>query len=269
MIIKKLKKWYRKTERNVIHWAWILNARFGPKLSTDLTEKATIIIPSYSLERMKNIEPLTRNLLKCAFVEKIILSNNNPQVTIDQYVKIEDPRVKIINQTVRHGCAYRWELTGLENAEFLIGIDDDLLLFPKQIGYLFKRLVEKPEVPHGLIGTFDSNYYLNREMEVDVIHEIYAISQTHLRRYLELYEEIITRGLASVESIEFWSDDLIISRTGTGRPNIHDAGYILRCKTAVKSGVALYQDEEFKPRRDEVRSALDTIGSGNAPDNWD
>jgi hypothetical protein len=240
VIIKKLKKWYRKAERHVIHLAWILNARFGPKLSTDLTEKATIIIPSYSLERIKNIEPLTRNLLKCAFVEKIILTNNNPQVTIDHYVKIEDPRVKIINQTVRHGCAYRWELTGLENAEFLIGIDDDLLLFPKQIGYLFKRLVEKPEVPHGLIGTFDSNYYLNREMEVD---------------------------LASVESIEFWSDDLIISRTGTGRPNIHDAGYILRCETAVKTGVALYQDEEFKPRRDEVRSALDTIGSSNPSDN--
>lgn len=135
-------------------------------------------------------------------------------------------------------------------------IDDDLLLFPGQISMLFRRLVEQPQIPHGLIGRFNSIYYLNREMEVDNLYEVYAATHIHARQYSQLVEKITACGYASRETIENWAQDIILSHTGHGRPRIHDAGYLLRCPTTTKKGVATYRKVEFQPRRKQVRSAL-------------
>jgi glycosyltransferase involved in cell wall biosynthesis len=259
VITKKIKKLIRKGLRQVHHWVWIANGRFGRNISINTPDKLTVIIPSYNIERVGNITPQVRSILKCDFVEKIIVSNHNPQILLEDWVNIDDGRLKLINQPTRRGCGYGWIVGSNTNSEFIIVIDDDLLIFPEQLTILFKQLVKQPEIPHGLAGSFHSRYFKNREMEVDNLYQIYAVTQTHIRKYLELVDKITRQGYASHESIEFWGDDIIISQTGKNKPKIHDAGYILWSPTAFQLGVATYLEEDFKPRRAEVRNALERV----------
>jgi len=259
MTIKRIKKSIRKGISQVHHWAWIANGRFGRNISINSPDKLTVIIPSYPPERVRNITPQVHSILKCDFVEKIIVSNHNPQLKLENWVKIDDKRLKLINQQTHRGCGYRWIVGINTKSEFIIALDDDLLIFPKQLAFLFRQLIDQPEIPHGLIGRFNSKYYLNHDMEVDNLYEIYAVTQTHLKKYLELVQKITTQGYASYESVEFWGDDIIISNTGEGKPRIHDAGHLLRCPTATQPGVATYLKDDFKPRRSEVKNALERV----------
>lgn len=249
----------RKIAKKIVYWIWVLNGYFGQNISIDLRQKTTVIIPSYSVERVQYIGPQVRSLLKCDFVEKIIISNHNPQTLIEDWVKIKDERLLLINQPVRRGCGHGWVVANRVNPEFLISIDDDVLIFPTQLAKLFKRLVEQPEIPHGLAGSFQSKYYQGKEMEVDNLYQIYAITGTHLKRYLELVEMITSYNYVSPESVEFWGDDIVISQTGMNRPMIHNVGLILRGSTANKQGVATYKEEEFAQRRMEVERALEKV----------
>jgi glycosyltransferase involved in cell wall biosynthesis len=259
VITKRIKKLIRKGLRQVHHWVWIANGHFGRNISINTPDKLTVIIPSYNIERVGNITPQVHSILKCDFVENIIVSNHNPQLILEDWVEINDERLKLINQQTHRGCGYGWIVGINTKSEFIIVIDDDLLIFPKQLAFLFMQLIEQPEIPHGLIGSFNSKYYLNHDMEVDNLYEIYAVTQIHLKKYLELVQKITTQGYTSHESIEFWGDDIIISNTGEGKPRIHDAGHLLRCPTATQPGVATYLKDDFQPKRAEVRNALERV----------
>ncbi|MCK4726132.1 MAG: hypothetical protein KAT29_10025, partial [Anaerolineales bacterium] len=121
------------------------------------------------------------------------------------------------------------------------------------------QLVEQPEVPHGYAGRLNSKYYQNKEMKVDNLFQIYAVTGPHLRKYLELVEAITSHNYSSYESIEFWADDILISQTGTKKNIIHDLGFLLRCPTANEPGVATYKNEEFQQRRMGVQTALEKL----------
>jgi glycosyltransferase involved in cell wall biosynthesis len=82
----------------VHHWAWIANGHFGRNISINTSDKLTVFIPSYNIERVRNITPQVQSILKCDFVEKIIVSNHNPQLILEDWVKINDEHLKLINQ---------------------------------------------------------------------------------------------------------------------------------------------------------------------------
>jgi hypothetical protein len=60
------------------HWAWIANGHFGRIITINTPDKLTVIIPSYNIERVRNITPQIHSILKCDFIEIIIVSNHNP-----------------------------------------------------------------------------------------------------------------------------------------------------------------------------------------------
>ena len=259
VITKRIKKFIRKGLRQAHHWAWIANGHFGRIISINTPDKFTVIIPSYNIERVCNITPQVNSILKCDFVEIIIVSNHNPKLILEDWVKFDDEHLKLINQQIHRGCGYGWIVGINTKSEFIVVIDDDLLIVPNQLAFLFMQLIEQREIPHGLIGSYNTKYYLNHGMEVDNLYEIYAVTQTHLKKYLELVQKITARGYASHESIEFWGDDIIISNTGEGKPWIHDAGPLLRCPTATQPGVATYLKADFQPKRAKVRKALESV----------
>ncbi|MFC1485932.1 glycosyltransferase family A protein [Candidatus Latescibacterota bacterium] len=238
-----------------------MDVHIGHNISLSMSEKATVVISSYSERRMRNIQPLVRSVLKCDFVEKVIVSNHNPQSQIEDFVKVDDSRVMLVNQPVRRSPGYRWIIASKEPAYYFIIIDDDVLISPKQLAVLFQRLVEQPEVPHGLAGCCpDGTYVTRQEREVAGLYNIYAVTRAHVQTYLEYTAEITTHGYASQESIEYWGDDIIISRTGRSRPRIHEAGFVLFCKTHDMSGVALWKEKQFEQRRRELRRILEKPG---------
>jgi hypothetical protein len=98
VITKKINKLIKKGAKKGYHWTWIVNGHFGRNISIDIPEKTTVIIPSYSVERVRYLEPQVRSILKCDFIEKIIISNHNPQILPEGWVKINDGRLKLINQ---------------------------------------------------------------------------------------------------------------------------------------------------------------------------
>jgi hypothetical protein len=243
--------------RKAFYWKWFIEGYTGRSVSLNMSQKATVIIPSYHIKRARNVEPLIRTILRCDFVEKIIVSNNNPQIRIEDWVKINDVRVVLINQVTRRGCGYGYVVASKENAEYSIIIDDDLLIYPEQLAILFQRLIDHPEVPHGVAGRDYRGQYIHRqETDVEVLFLIYAVTKAHVQKYFEFVTEITANKYASYESIEFWGDDIIISHVGTQKPIIHDVGFILQCQTYNARGVAIHLEEEFERQRMDVRNAL-------------
>lgn len=161
-----------------------------------------------------------------------------------------------MNQPIRRGCGYQWIVAAGRAPAFVISIDDDVRLLPTQLALLFERLVAEPQIPHGLMGIEQSQFFQNRDMEVDQLNQVYAITAAQLRVYAALVDALTARQLVAADTIEFWGDDILISHSGIGRPKIHAAGTILRCATANDPRIATHKQAQFRERREEVHKAL-------------
>jgi len=238
------------------HLLWDLKVRLSRPVAVALRQKATVVIPTYSTERARGVALTVRAVLRCLFVETLIVSNHNPDIRIENYIRSHDPRLLLLNQPTRRGCGYQWDVVASRAPDFVISVDDDVCLLPSQLALLFERLVAEPLRPHGLMGFRGSQYFQNRDMEVDELNQVYAITAAQLRTYVAMHAALTARGLVTADTIDFWGDDILISRTGIRRPKIHAAGAVLRCATANDSRVAIHKQAEFRERRAEVWNAL-------------
>ncbi len=259
---------------------WVWRIHYGWDITMDVDASATVILSSFNEQRIQNIEPIVRGFLKCRFIEKVIVTNNNPEINIYDWVQLDDSRIQLINQPFRRRAGFRWFLAKEETAQYFLAVDDDLFIFPGQLRKLFGSLIQQPEVPHGLAGSIykssekvspgdlHHSYYRRKEMEVDVLHEVYAVTMDHVKTYFKYFEMLKEQhGLSS--DIFYSSDDLVmlaygddilISHGGGARPRIHDCGNMLGCPTALAEGVALWQGEGFTERRLKI---LDSV-----KENW-
>jgi glycosyltransferase involved in cell wall biosynthesis len=199
---------------------------------------------------MKHVNHQIRNILKCDFVETVVISNHNPDVAMDDLVRVRDKRVIIRNQPVRRGCGYRWNVALEYQPDYLIVVDDDILLFPSQLAALFDRLVSEPAIPHGFAGMvrhFDGRieYREMEDLQLDYLCEIYALTGEHVKRYMALRNQILAGdpGLANI--LENSADFMLVSRSGSGSPKIHKSSRMFRCPTYDQAGVAVHKDPEF------------------------
>ncbi|GIK40319.1 MAG: hypothetical protein BroJett011_41520 [Chloroflexota bacterium] len=212
---------------------------------------------------MEHIEPQVRNILKCNFVDKLIISNHNPDVHIDDRIKIKDKRLVFINQNVKRGCGYRWLIADELDPEYLIVVDDDILLFPSQLAKLFKHLVNEPEIPHGISGFLhlensELEFHEKENRTVDFLCETYAVTRNHLNRYMEL-KKLVAKNDALNQMIDSAADFMIISQTGSRNPKIHHVGRLFKASTFKQAGVAVHKEENFGESLGEVGRALDDV----------
>ena len=247
---------------------WVLNGYIGRAVSLDIPQKATILITYYHPARMDHIEPQIRNILKCHFVDKLVISNHNPEVNIEDKVKIKDRRLHFINQTIRRGCGYRWLLANELNAEYLIVVDDDILFFPKQLAGLFRQLVAEPEWPHGITGMLHVDgqkieYHEKENMTVDYLCEAYAVTGEHVKRYMELRQQVAGDETLT-EMIDSAADFMIISQTGSHNPKIHNVGRLFKSATFKQVGVAVHKNDGFDHIVAVVGKALTDLENANA-----
>ena len=244
--------------RELLYWKWRIESYLSPNIELGVKEKVTIILASYYEKRARNLEPLVRILLKCNFVEKIILSNQNPELPIERWVKSKNNRFVIINQPVKCECGFRWTVASKEDADYFIIIDDDILIKPKQLSVLFLKLIDQPEIPHGLAGFLKDDHKIYQESDIDTLCNIYAVSKDHVRLYLKFSSELAKDGSITNEMIGI-SDDIIISKTGNAKAKIHDAGFLLECKSFYANDVALHKSPDFFKNRPIVTEALKKI----------
>jgi len=253
----------RKYLRDLKYFLWTLNGFVGLKYGSHFRQKATVLITYYNPVRMKHINHQIRNILRCEFVGQIIVSNHNPNVKIESFIDVQDKRLTVLNQDVHRGCGYRWLVADKYSPEYLIVIDDDILIFPWQLKKLFSSLVASPDIPHGFAGMIHhKNDFLEyREKEnktVDYICEIYAITGEQLKRYYVLRDQMLNNPPLT-DVVDFAADFVLISHTGHHKPKIHDGGRLFRCPTYNKKGIAVHQESEFDKRILDVAHALNKL----------
>lgn len=259
MVLKIIKS----LAKQLIYRFWIVYGYVGWKLRLKESQKLTVLITYFNPVRLSHINHQIRNLLKCDFIRQVIISNHNPQIRIEEFVKISDPRLVLLNQGVRHGCGHRWLVAAQFSPPYLIVMDDDILLFPWQVQKLFSALLTESDVPHGFAGMIQRpdgslDYHQKADQSVDYLCEIYAITGQMLDQYIHLKDQLATSPEIA-RSIESTADFVIVSQTGAMKPRIHYAGHLLRCPTFNQAGVAVHKEQEFLKDVHSVAHALDDV----------
>jgi len=239
----------KKVFREIKYCLWELNGFIGLRSRTSMSQKVTVLFTYYNPARMQHINHQLRNIFKCDFVKQVIISNHNPEIDIASLIKVREERITVVNQKIRRGCGYRWLVANEFSPEYLIVVDDDVLLFPWQLKQLFEALIKEPQIPHGLAGMIRHSdgfleYRQEEERSLDYICEIYALTGIQLNRYMELRDELI-KDEALMDMVEFAADFMIVSHSGNGIPKIHDAGRLFRCSTYNETGVAVHKNNDF------------------------
>jgi len=200
--------------------------------------------------RPQNIWFLVQGALRNRFVTRVIVSNSNPRVKIRDWVRSADPRLTLIDETIPTQPGHRLVLARETGAEYVLSIDDDIFLTPKQWTKFFEFLLSDEKCPHGIIGhlyrpgTKSSNgspfhHVVARDTKVDVLIGAYAFTSEHLERVFDLAADIGVLDLSRVRN----GEDILLSFSGTGRPCIHSLKPALFCASQGLPGVALWKTE--------------------------
>lgn|GEM_PF-781088 len=251
-----LRAWTYFTE--AARYLWTL--RRDPPPVYDGEERLTVVLMSY--ERIANMAPLVAACLQCPFVERVVLSNNNPAYRIARWVRSKDPRLTLIDQPEATRPGIRFDLAREFPADFYLTVDDDLFLSPVQIRDLFVALVDQPTVPHGIFGQCYigreatlpqlfgwQNNFQREDTSVDVLNRVYALHRQHIERYFAFLEALDIQNSREIGN----GEDVIVSQTGDGAPRIHDLGPWFDCILADDPHIALHHVvPDFMRAREEL-----------------
>lgn len=211
--------------------------------------KACAILLSY--KRPQNMNIMLREIMAVPEISKVILSNNNPEVDIYQWVdeSLQD-RVEIISQPVHTLYTKRFEIAMEEKFSYFFCPDDDVFLSSSQISYLLNQLKKSPQVPHGFYGQVKT--FMGGEVglasgicgidcEVDVLNRGYFFTNKHL---FNLKKLLIKYGFDNINQAKFM-EDVLMSFCGDSRPLCHDIGNIKDCPTSHNEEIATFKQDGF------------------------
>jgi hypothetical protein len=225
----------------------------GPVLESnaDLPNAAAVLL---SYKRPKNLPWIAKSLLKNNFISRVIVSNNNPDMKMEDWFDFNDERLELMNQKVRRLPGYRFEIARHLKEEYIICIDDDLYLRPAQIIKLYSELLNNPAVPHGVWGQrfYNDGGELtwkdgirNLDGEIDVMNRAYFLTRKHIDNFIKIINML---GFDSIEDLQF-VDDMVLSFSGSGRPICHDVGPLLNCLSKDAEDIAVWKEHNFFPDR--------------------
>jgi hypothetical protein len=248
---------------------WQYDAFFGPRQTAEGPQRLTVILLSY--KRVRNMQPLVRSLLRSDFIEKIIVSNNNPEYRIRDWIRLRDERIHLIDQPVRRAAGIRFELAKNEPGEYFVSIDDNTFLYPAQLKQLFRELVARPGSPHGFQGELYVGSeklaeledpkrpgFLDRhgfkvnvrycEQQVDILNRTYAFTREHVKEMYRLGNRL-GMDMGSVAN----GEDIILSASGQDRPYVHALGEVGECLSGIQMGVSTWRSrKDFFKEREEL-----------------
>ena len=239
-------RWWRaRRDYWVGYRSWRRAIRETPRLSLPGPEKLTVLLLSY--KRVRNMEPIAEAALRCDFVEKVVVSNNNPDVRIGDWIRLKDERLVLIDQPRRTPPGVRFRLARQEPGFYFLSIDDDVLLAPDQIRTLFAAMVARPGAPHGILGEnyagdakpgfppYWSVNLLGREMQVDNLNTVYGFTRAHLAEMERL------AGRLGIDLDEMGNgEDVLLSASGDERAWVHDVGPVALCLSSHRRGIATW-----------------------------
>lgn len=257
-VLRRLRgRWRSRAEFMRLKW----RVRLGRNQHAPDFPPLAVIIQNFA--RPGNIDLIVRTALRCGFVERVILSNNNPDIDVPHRKLPSDPRLKLIRQERRMHCGTRYDIASELPYGYFMSVDDDIFLQPEQITALYSELIRNPTCPHGLFGQtwrevadHGEKHWtlkgvpLNHDGPVDVLNCIVAFTAKHVETYHSVLERIGRSGSDSIGP----ADDIVISASGTSRPQCHNFGRVLTCASTndpeiaafLQAGVAKYREKVFR-----------------------
>ena len=233
------------------YYMWHLSNFIGWSKGKNEHKELTVILLSY--KRIRNMLPIARAILRLPFVKKIIISNNNPDYDIGDWVTLHDQRLICINQKMHTAPGIRFALAMNDEADFFISIDDDVFLYPCQIKILFDYLKAHPENPVGVQGENycpDASQVYGKNLidkcgwvpglfgfhgSVDVINRVYGFTKTHMEK-MHVLSQLLNIDITNLYN----GEDILLSVTGESRPQILEVGRLFACLTQNRYGVATW-----------------------------
>jgi hypothetical protein len=211
----------------------------------------TCVVVLLTHNRPQNMCLLVEGALRNRFVTRVIVSNSNAKVKIRDWVTSTDSRLTLIDETVTTQPGHRLVLAKQTGAEYVLSIDDDIFLTPKQWRTFFEFLMADEQCPHGIIGQVyrsgtrgvdasPFHHVAGRETEVDVLIGAYAFTRKHLKRVFDLAAKLGISDLSRFRN----GEDILISLSGTTRPRIHPLQPVWFCASSSLPGVALWKSED-------------------------
>ncbi len=236
-------------------------------VGTDIpeSEKLTVIVLNH--KRPENVGQLAQYILRAGFVGKLIISNNSQEYPIETYIKIKDPRLVLLNQETPSGVGISFELARGHHARYYLRVDDDIFLHPTQLQWIYWRLRQSADRPHGIFGaafTPDKNpeqewpfvHRRNANTTVEILNGLFAFTREHLEEYFRLCALLNITDQKSLMN----GEDIVLSFSGNKKPLIHNIGAIWECASASTPGVALHMSRpRFYEERWRIFSELEKI----------
>lgn len=245
-------------------WKWFEQTKVSLRKERPRTDCCTAIILNY--KRPHNIRAIVRSLLAADRVGDIHVVNNNSSHAMSMYFSSDHPRVHVIDNHRNGGALERYLFAKRIKGRFFLSIDDDTFLTAEQINALCQKLIEHPEVPHGLYGQFvkedvssEEGRFRNGveclEGPMDILNRVYAFTAGHVDRLFSILEDIGMNDPKSWKKLSI-ADDIVISFCGTSKPLAHDLGRILACPTSDARGIAQWRQPEFDAFRFDLYKRL-------------
>jgi hypothetical protein len=209
-----------------------------------------------SYKRPQNIERLLLPLCRSTSIDKVVVSNNNPDIDLRTWLGRAgiERKVTLMQQPHRSICAKRFEIALDEPFDEFICPDDDLFLSTLQVDALIDAVRREPGRVHGVFGEIHSfergrlrlgGGICGIECEVDILNRCYAFTRNHLLQMSALAAELGYGGVGEAHFV----DDLLLSHCGDGPPVCHDFGPLDSCETSDTPGIATYREAGFDEKR--------------------
>lgn len=212
---------------------------------------ATAVILSH--RRPFNIDLHVRAALLSRRVQRVVVSNNNPDVDLRDVVDVRHPRVVLrddygINANRRHLLANEY------GGSAILAPDDDTFLRPQTMDELVARVEARGRSPLTTQGQlwdgsrWRGNVLAPPERYVDVANRVYAYTVAQAEMALDLARELeLPPG--SRAFAETPVDDVLLSFSGDA-PALLVHAHFLNCATATDAQVSTYRQGGFTSIRE-------------------
>jgi hypothetical protein len=245
----------RRARNRLLHIGRRVAHRLGYRCRATGAERLSVILLSYA--RPRNIDLILSAVVACDFVSEILVSNNNPEVPLEQLIHVHDPRIRIIHQPRRMPPSVRFDLSRDAAEPLILAIDDDVFPSSRQVRELFQRLVVAPHAVHGYGGevwgdppakaTYRAVRWPRGAVAVDTLMWAFAYTRDHVETYFDMLDQL---GIENAELTS--SEDVPLSYAGRGPALIHGVGPLCRCPSDSEPEVATWMRPGFFEHRLEL-----------------
>ena len=243
------------------------SASGSPMVGTGVAEEDRLTVIVLNHKRPQNVGQIAQYVLRNGFVGRLIISNNSQAYAMREFVKVQDPRLLLIDQPEPSGVGISLELARQFPARYYLRIDDDIFLHPAQLQWVYWNLRQAPQRTHGIFGAsftaakdpareWPFVHTRNVTAPVEILNGLFAFTGAHLAEYFRLCGQL---GITDQRTL-MNGEDIVLGCAGAQRPMVHQVGPIWECASEASPGVALHQSRpRFYEERWQMYSDLQRI----------